>query len=325
MKKIALLLLFWAFVSQALTVSSEVPTTVPDTVRIGAYVMNIYDINFRDKEYSIKFWVWMKYKNPEIDFLNTIEIPGSKEVQKPDVMSYKDSASGEIWTLIKLNCKMSQSWNVSDYPFDTQNLQLRIENNKFDTRYLVLIADTTHGESFDPLFNVDGWAVKKFNTRLSAHKYNTNFGDVSLAPLKTSTYATFNLEFELARNASGLFMKLFVGMYIAFLISCVSFLVHADHVEPRFALPVGGLFASVGNKYIIDSILPETNEFTLVDSLHTTTFIAIFLTIAISSISLILYGEDDLKRSNNFDKWGGISICTIYAVINIILITKSMY
>lgn len=301
------------------------PENVPDTVKIGAYIMNLYDINFRDKEYSIKFWVWMKYKNPEIDFANTIEIPGSKQVEKPDVMVYKDSATGEIWTLSKLNCKISQSWNVSDYPFDTQNLKLRIENNKFDTRYLVFVPDTTHGEPFDPLFNVDGWKVKHFKTFISEHKYNTNFGDASLALQKNSTYATFNLEFDLDRSASGLFMKLFVGMYVAYLISCVSFLVHADHAEPRFALPVGGLFASVGNKYIIDSLLPESNEFTLVDALHTTTFVFIFFTIAISSISLILYGKDDLKRSNNFDKWGGTIMISFYFVFNIILITKAMY
>ena len=307
--------------------SSIATTTVetPDTVKIGAYIMNLYDINFRDKEYSIKFWVWMKYKNPEIDFTNTIEIPGSKNVEKPDVMVYKDSATGEIWSLVKLNCKISQSWVVSDYPFDTQSLKLRIENNKFDTRYLVFVPDTSHGDPFDPLFNVDGWQVNHFKTYISTHKYNTNFGDVSLGPTKHSTYATFNLEFELSRDASGLFMKLFVGMYIAYLISCVSFLVHADHAEPRFALPVGGLFASVGNKYIIDSILPETNEFTLVDALHTTTYVFIFFTIAISSISLILYGKDDLERSNKFDKWGGIILFSFYTGINIILITGAMF
>lgn len=60
-------------------------------------------------------------------------------------------------------------------------------------------------------------------------------------------------------------------MYIAFLISVISFTIQVQELEPRFGLPVGGLFATVGNKYIIDSILPETSAFTLVDTLHTLT------------------------------------------------------
>jgi hypothetical protein len=64
------------------------------------------------------------------------------------------------------------------------------------------------------------------------------------------------------------------------------FFIHADSIESRFGLSVGSLFAAVGNKYIIDSILPETSTFTLVDSLHALTFIGILVTIILSVYSL---------------------------------------
>ena len=72
---------------------------------------------------------------------------------------------------------------------------------------------------------------------------------------------------DIERDAWGLFMKIFIGMYIAFLIAIISFTPHPSELEPRFGLPVGGLFAAVGNKYIIDSLLPESSSFTLVDTL----------------------------------------------------------
>ena len=37
---------------------------------------------------------------------------------------------------------------------------------------------------------------------------------------------------------------------------------------PRFGLQCGCPFAVIGNKYIIDSALPESTSFTLVDTLH---------------------------------------------------------
>ncbi|MFN8436760.1 MAG: hypothetical protein U0V72_03885 [Cytophagales bacterium] len=326
MKHIIIILLVGSFWLCKATnfAEQQAAKNTPDTVKIGTYIMNIYDINFKDKEYSIKFWVWMKYKNPVIDFANTIEIPGSKNIDKPDIMNYVDSTTGEILTLMKVNCVINQSWSVEDYPFDEQKLNLRIENNKYDTRYVVFVKDKNNGELFDPLFNVDGWKLNNHKQFIDSHTYKSNFGDESLLPSTKSNYATYNLEFEIGREASGLFLKLFVGMYIAFLISCVSFLIHADHAEPRFSLPVGALFAAVGNKYIIDSILPESNSFTLVDTLHTLTFISIFVTITISSLSLIFYGNNNLDKSNKFDKWGGIISISIYVMLNIIFISKAM-
>jgi hypothetical protein len=43
------------------------------------------------------------------------------------------------------------------------------------------------------------------------------------------------------------------------------FISHPDGIDSRFGLSVGSLFAVIGNKYIIDSSLPESTSFTLVD------------------------------------------------------------
>jgi uncharacterized membrane protein len=91
-------------------------------------------------------------------------------------------------------------------------------------------------------------------------------------------------------------------------------------VEPRFGLPVGGLFAAVGNKYIIDSILPESASFTLVDTLHAITFFAIFAILVVSAICLKL---DDLERreqSLRVNKIGSRLVAITYLLANIILV-----
>jgi hypothetical protein len=50
----------------------------PDTVKVGVYIVSIHDINFKDKEYSINFWIWLKYKNKDFDFYNNLEMPQAK-------------------------------------------------------------------------------------------------------------------------------------------------------------------------------------------------------------------------------------------------------
>ena len=40
--------------------------TKPDTVSIGIYITSIHDIDFKQKEYSVNLWVWLKYKKKRV-------------------------------------------------------------------------------------------------------------------------------------------------------------------------------------------------------------------------------------------------------------------
>ncbi|MCU0431750.1 MAG: hypothetical protein MUF42_17460 [Cytophagaceae bacterium] len=324
------LLIFFVFGAQqacllaqdSTAVQQPVMRTPPDTVKVGAYIISLHDVNFHDKEYTLRFWLWLLHKNEEFEFSSQIEIPNAKSLEKPDIQL--DSAGGYFYCLMKMKANMKQSWNVSDYPFDKQYLSCRIEHTIHDARSLVFVPDH-EGSNFDPGLTVDGWHVRKFSVDTGSTLYKTAFGYPTAKDKKNSVYSNFSINMELERNAWGLFFKLFLGMYIAFLISSVSFLVDPEEVEPRFALPVGGLFAAVGNKYIIDSLLPESSQFTLVDSLHTITFLFIFFTVAFSAISLIWAGRNEHDKALRVNKKGGIIIFSSYLFINLVLILIALF
>lgn len=292
-----------------------------DTVKVGSYVISLHDINFHDKEYVIRFWVWMSYRNPDLNFVNRIEVPSAKEMHMQDVMT--DTTDGVIWVLMKLKCTMKQNWSVQDFPFDKQKLEVNIENSEFDTRSLIFVADTT-GSHFDPEMTVDGWSIQNFITKTKVNKYMTNFGDEKIGKPE-SDYSCYSISLDLDRNAWGLFLKMFIGMYIAFLIAFISFYIDFEDVDPRFGLPVGGLFGSIGNKYIIDNMLPESSSFSLVDSLHALTFISIFIILAISVYSLRIFDSGDKARARSIDKNGRNTLIALYVFINLTLIGLAIW
>ncbi|OYW76036.1 MAG: hypothetical protein B7Z27_08515, partial [Sphingobacteriia bacterium 32-37-4] len=55
---------------------------VPDTVKTGIYVTSIHDIDFKQKEYTINLWLWMRYKNRDFEFDKYLEVPNAKSVTK---------------------------------------------------------------------------------------------------------------------------------------------------------------------------------------------------------------------------------------------------
>jgi hypothetical protein len=292
----------------------------PDTVRIGAYIISIHDINFQDKEYTMRFWLWALYDNVAFDLAKQLDIPNAKSIDEPQVIV--DVVNSKTWQLMKLRATMKQNWRVTNYPFDKQHMVVHIENTIFEKNRLVFVPDEL-GSTYDRELTLDGWKITNFEVKVADNEYTTVFGDPA-SELLHSEYSSFNLVIDIDRSGWGLFLKLFTGMYIAFMISMVSFMLHPKEVEPRFGLPVGGLFAAVGNKYIIDSLLPESNTFTLVDSLHSITFLTIFVILVISAIVLKLHNKDQDARGQKLNYYSAWVVLILFVLVNLILVIAAI-
>jgi len=292
----------------------------PDTVRTGIYVTSVHNIDFKDMEYTVDFWLWLKYKNKDFDFLQNLEIPQAKTVTKS--FSTVDSSNGEMYVQMKIQCVMKDSWKINNFPFDRQALRLSLENSQFDSKALVFVPDE-RGKHFDPRFTLKGWNIDSFIVTSGIKKYETDFGDNTL-PSPHTEYSAYRVRMSLSRDATPLFWKMFLGMYLAFMISYMCFYIHADNIDSRFGLSVGSLFAAIGNKYIIDSSLPDSSTFTLVDTLHGITLFCIFLVVSSSAFSLRLVKQNKLKQANRFDMIAAQVLLGLYIIINIYCITGAV-
>jgi hypothetical protein len=257
-------------------------------------------------------WLWLKYKNKKFDFLHNLEVPQAKSV----TTSYStiDSSDNKIYLLMKLQCVMKDSWAINNFPFDRQKLRFSIENSQFDSKSLVFAADTL-GKHFDPRFTLRGWRIDSLDISTGTKIYETGFGDESLKKPHTE-YSNFKVRLQIDRDAMGLFWKMFLGMYVAFLIAYMCFYIHTDSIDSRFGLSVGALFAVIGNKYIIDSALPESTTFTLVDTLHGITLLFILSVIICTSYSLKLVKQEKPDKAKRFDLICGQVILAAYLLLN---------
>lgn len=292
----------------------------PDTVKAGAYVISIHDINFHNKEYTMRYWLWFLHENPEFDFTTQLDIVNAKSIELPEAII--DSVNKKTWVMMKMKCVMKQNWYVHDFPFDKQHLKIKIENSIYDINSLVFKPDVQQSK-FGDEETIAGWTISNFKISTDQNEYLTGFGDPRPGRDK-QRFSELLIEMDIEREAWGLFLKIFIGMYIAFLISILSFTPHPSELEPRFGLPVGGLFAAVGNKYIIDSLLPETSSFTLVDSLHTLTFTAILMTLVVSAISLRLHDRGKNEQCIRVNLIGGRVVVISYLLLNIAFILNAI-
>ena len=319
MTKSFLIKLFCLVISSCLIFHSLGQKPHPDTVKTGLYITSIHDIDFKQNEYTINFWLWLRYKNKAFDFAQNLEIPEAKSFTK--LYSTIDSSRGEVYTLMKLQCIMKDSWKIRHFPFDKQKLRLSLENSQFDSKDLIFVADTL-GKHYDPHFTLRDWIIDSFEIVTGIKAYETNFGDTTIKKAHEE-YSSYKVRIEIKRDATDLFWKMFLGMYVAFLISYICFYIHADNIDSRFGLSVGSLFAAIGNKYIVDSSLPESTTFTLVDTLHGLTLFFIFAVVTSSVYSLKLVKQNKLKEANRFDMTIAQVFLLVYFILNVYFIVKA--
>jgi hypothetical protein len=293
-----------------------------DTAFVGIYITNIYDLDIKDQSVCVDFWVWLNLRD-SINYDNMLEVPGGKEVV---FSNYFCEKSGDyFWTSQKCKAELYIDWNIKNYPFDDQILKFKIEETDLDTSGMIYLGDTLNSK-LDSTIRFSEWNIKSFRVYSSVSRYNTTYGDPQLSDGE-SFYSALTTEILLERVDPWMnFFKMLTGVYVAFLISVIVFFIKPINLDPRFGLCVGGLFAAVGNKYVVESSLPATASNTLIDYVHNLTFLSLLLIISISVISLYLYEKDGKYKKWSFyiDRISFWIIFVTYITVNYFLISRAL-
>lgn len=253
---------------------------VKDTVKVGVYITSIYSLGFAENDFGIDFWVWFVHKNADIDPKETMEIFNSESQEFE--YGTNESKGDYMWSVQKCRAMIKKNWAIARFPLDDQTLDVILEETDRDTSEVVYIADVENSR-IDPSVDLNGWKVEEFLIEPMVKTYNTTYGDPTLTG--QSSYARLMFSTKITRESGRIFLKLFLGLYVAFLIALAVFFLDGSEIGARTSLAVGALFAAVGNKYIVDSSLPDHTSFTIVDKIHNMTFALIFMSIVFNVIS----------------------------------------
>ena len=312
MKKIPLILMALFLISSPLR-SAE------DSCKIGIYFNSLTDFNISDQSFSADFWMWVNYSDDSLQFNDALEVTNSKS---SSISNYsKMKKEGVNWVMMKFNSVVFKEWDVSAFPFDKQKLTLHIDHTIYDTKKLAFISDIGNS-AIDSNLVLSNWKIDSLAFYVDNQTYNTTFGDPVIKG--SSTYPSVTADIYLTReNSWNTLFKMLTGVYVAFSIVLLAFFVKPSD---RLGLCVGGLFAAVGNKYIVESAVPSTVSNTLFDNIHNITFIAIFVVLVVAVISF-KWNETEkplyIEKAKRLDRLSFYSVVGVYALLNLFLIMRA--
>jgi hypothetical protein len=290
------------------------PTTYP----IGVYITSLHDFDTTKGTFGVDYWVWSVHP-PGSDPLENLEYYNSKEA---DVgLNLSEERGDMIWSQRKISAVVRHNWDLSDFPFDRQVLEMDLEEGVVDASKLVYEADRANS-GYNEGMKIDGWRVTAFDVQERLVSYDTTFGDPDISG--GSSYARLVVLTELERDSISVFFRLIVAVYVAVAIMLVSFLVPTDEpdlVSGRLGLLVGALFASVISLQVSEAELGRPEYITLVDKIHIAAMVFIFAAaiMTVVSYNTSVSGKPDLAKRRDRISLLIFGICSVLVNAALIL------
>ena len=205
------------------------------------------------------------------------------------------------------------NWDLRDYPFDNQKVKVRFKSNLDST-----IFKFKESKRFPSDYNKnmtglkDGFEIENISFK---NDFEEDFNEIDLSP--TLTRKIINpigvYEILISRSGSWLFIKLFLGSFLAFIISLLIFTVPKTNFESRIDLSVGAIFGAIGNKYFVESTTPAVQVLTKADIINN----LVILMVLINVIIIIMQNNDKIS----FGKFDDPKFSFIFSGITLFILT----
>jgi len=290
----------------------------PNAVRVGMYINQITDIAVRESSWTADFDLWFQWKDKGLTPGETFQISNG-EIEARD--KRETIANGaDHYERYRVRAQLTKHFDPTRFPFADEPLVIHVEDSVHGVNALNFVADAKNS-GVSPTASVnDMIKINRFVTGVRLHDVGSERGRPGSSPERSNMRSQF--VFAMLVNPPGtLFhLKLFHVLYSSVAIALLALFIKPIHVDPRFGLGVGAVFAAIGNMIAVATLLPRAQQATLADMINVIGLVTIFLTLVQSTISLYLFDSLGLEKlSRFFDKVSFAVLLAGYAAVNIVL------
>jgi hypothetical protein len=303
----------------AATPAASEATGSPATCRIGISLTSLHDLNVETETFEAEFWIWSLCPDDSYHPLRTMEFVNADSTTMS--MEGEDDVDGVHWTYAKVQGVFRHHWDLAVFPFDRPELQIIMEDADSYASDFVYAVD--NGEIHEPDMHLDGWRILDSSLVPSVHTYHTAYGDPA-RPDGTSAYPRLTLTDSLARSELTSFVKLTFLVYIAFVISLISYFIPpSDPIlfAGRLTITSATLFTVALSLRAASTDLNSADRLTLVDWIHIVALAAILLDAIASLVTWLMVKHG--RSTAEMDRFTYIMMTAVlvgFVAINVVLI-----
>jgi hypothetical protein len=222
---------------------------------------------------------------PDIEFVNEA---GAPEIENAELIILPD---GTIDYQERFNAELEAHYDLRQFPFDAQLLEIEIESFAWHKDYLVL-----HEEEdkigFSTEFQIPEWKIERIETIIEEKQEVRD----------RQPFSEFLMKIEVTRLSSYYQWKILLPLIILVAISWSVFWMVGDGLADRMSVSLTGILTIVAYQFVVSDGLPKVSYFTLMDSILTLSFTMMALTIIQNIYVNTLYLHEKGEAASYWDK-----------------------
>jgi len=293
------------------------PGSEPVDVLVGIYINSIGEFSLKESGWTADFDIWFRWTGEGVRPGENFQVVNGQIDQREKKDAYVTGR--EHYERYRVKARLTKFFDSSRFPFSDQGLTIQMEDSTHEAERLRYVADE-QGSGINRLGVPQSLKITKSLMTVRLHSYGSRRGDPRLSPNTADVHSRFIFAMLVSPPSREVYLKLFQALFASVAIAFIVFFIKPIHVDPRFGLGVGAVFAAVGNNIFVGTMLPPAGEISLAAMVNTIGLATIFLTLVQSTISLYILdtmGQEKLQRF--FDKVSFVVFLIGYAVVNLML------
>lgn len=247
----------------------------PAVAKVGLVIREIRDFNIATGGFEAEFFLSLT-ADKEMPNLSLIFTNGHE-------VTFTPLADTPTFKVFSVTGKFTTEVDLRSYPYDTQNLDIQLEDQKAGVDQIIFVTDKGR-TSLDSSFRLSSFGAAGTGAIAYKHKYPARF---DRDDLYVSRYK-FTLSVE--RFATSAAFSVFVPAFIIVLISLTGMWVPPDELEVRSNAGAPMLAAAVLFHFSLIQSLPATAYLTHADKLMLGVYVSLLMNMA--STWLLLLGDE---------------------------------
>jgi hypothetical protein len=307
------------------TAAPAAAPTKPTEVTVGVYVNDIQQLDLQSHSYVMDFYVWFRWKNPDInpqatlEFMNPFQLWG--HVSTPLYEKPQDLPDGSQYTAIRYQGQFNSKLPLEKYPFDKQNLILEFEDNGAGSATQKFVPDTD-AITINPEMTLPGYIIGKPELKIVDKPYPTNFGDTRLTSFEP--YSRVTVTVPVHRPWLTYAIKIILPILLVAACASLVYFIHPSFVEGRIGMGITALLTLVALQLTSNSQLPEVDYLMMIDMLYIAAYLFVIASLAqVVRTSWAAHRGDDEKAIAR-DRTAFTYLGSIYALGSIAVMIYSL-
>lgn len=253
-----------------------------EVVKVGVYILSVGNLDTTISRYSVDFFLNFECVTPGCDPDDFDLMNAGAGFERED---QSDPAEEGQYYYYRVRATMRTNLDLRDFPFDSHDLEIEIEDkNRDDTEY-IYIADPAQS-GIDSAVYVSGWdLVPSITGEAESHNYD----------IYDEAYSRARFHISIGHPWFSSFMKGLFAAIVIVAVGMLSFLMKPTDAQDRIALTSGTLASAIFYHMTLTASIPPVGYLTYADRFMILQYIFITASLGVA-VALFLIGSDENNK-----------------------------